>query len=676
MQLSLLTSLVTERHAPWAPPTGPMDLTGVRRLSFDVERYDPRLVELGPGTFRGAFICGFSIGTDDGRRAYYPIRHEGGGNCDWDVVGWIRRALDAFDGELVGAKLLYDLEAAAHEWGVRFGRVRGFHDVQIAEAVIDEWRLSYALDRLARDYLNETKVEGRLRDVAELHGWRDATQVKGNLWRLRGEDVGEYGEGDADLPLRILERQLVKLEADGQTHVYDLERRLIPVLLAMRLRGVRVAPVDQIMETRGRLVRERDRWAREVKRLLGPRAEFNVSETLGQGLVDRGIDVPRTSPKSGRSKWSVTKEVLEKNAGDAAIRATAAARRVDTLINLTIDSLLAHRTADGRVHCEFNPLKGEDDTGKIRGAISRFSSSHPNLQQIPTRESVVDGYLFEGTGFDVTAELRGLYLPEAGEYWESNDESQVEYRLLVHYAVGAGADEARRRYREDPSTDYHKYAATTMRVDPEDSKKRKRVKNLNFAYAYGARDKKLAVTFNCPLDEATAFRVEFERKMPFVRATYEKAAEWAERRGFVETVLGRRCRFVLWEPRGNFGDRKRPAYPLERAREAYPGERLVLANTYKALNRKLQGSGADIIKKAMVDAHEGGITDVLGAFLVTVHDELGTSTPRTRAGAEASAELRRIMETCVPLRVPLLVKTERGPSWGAVDEDTPLIEAA
>lgn len=659
----------------WTPPTAPLDLTGVKRICVDVERRDPQINDLGSGTFRGAYVCGIAVGTDDGRRAYYPIRHEGGGNCEWNVSAWAQRELNAFTGRVVGAQLIYDLEALAHEHGVTFPRAEGFDDVQIAEAVLDEWRLRYGLEFLSQDYLGEGKVEGRLREIADLHGWKTERETKQNLWRLSGVDAGEYGEGDVDRPLRILPLQLARLEADGQLEIYDLERRLIPLLVAMRLRGVRVASTNRMEEVRAKLVRERDRWAAEVKRLLGRRAELNSSDTLGAGLAERGLPVPMTNPKKGNPKWSVTKEFLERNKGDAAVNAIAAGRRVSTLISLTIDSLLEHRTADGRVHCEFNPLKGEDETGSKRGTIARFSCNHPNLQQIPTRQSEFDELLFDG-GFDVSAEIRGLFLPEPGEVWESADESQVEYRLLVNYAVGPGADEARALYNNDPKTDYHKMTAAMMRVDPEDQKRRKRVKNLNFAYAYGARDDKLAVTFNCPKHEATEFRVEYERRLPFVKATYDKAAEWAAKRGYVVTVLDRKCRFPLWEPRGNYGEGKLPALPLERARTEYPNARLVRADTYKALNRKLQGSGAEILKKAMVMAWERGICDVLGAFLLTVHDELDNSVPRSRAGAEASAELKDIMETCVPLRVPLQVKVERGESWGAVNENYELLCAA
>lgn len=660
-------TLTASAWRPLAAPPPADWLNGVKRLALDVERRDETLQALGPGTFRGAYICGLAIGTDDGRRWYLPTAHAGGGNCAWDVRGWFLESLRGYRGEIVGAKLLYDLEALAHEWRADFSRVVGFHDVQTAETVLDEWRLRYSLDSIARDRLGQGKAQGRLDEIAAANRWKTDGDVKSNLWRLSGHDVGEYGEGDVDLPLRLLPLQLKALEADEQTMVYDLERRLIPSLLEMRLTGVRVASSDRIDEVRSRLARERDRWDAEVKRLLGQRASYASSDTLGQPLADRGLPVPRTP--TGR--WSVTKEFLERSKGDAAVNAVASARRVATLISLTIDSIVDHVTSDGRLHFDVNPLKGEDENGKLRGTIARFSCSHPNLQQIPTRQSEFDEFLFDGD-FDVTKEIRGLYLPNEGEEWVSVDFSQIEYRLLVNYAVdprggappGRRAEDARERYRSDPSTDYHKFVAELMRVDPEDMKRRKRIKNLNFAYGYGAGDDKLAVTFNCSLSEATGFRKEYEVQCPFVRATYKRCDEWAQRRGFVVTALGRKARFPLWEPAGQYGSAKRPAYPLERAKREYPNARLSRAGTYKALNRKLQGSGADVMKAAMVMAQEAGLTRVLGPHLATVHDELGQSVPRTREAREAVAELVNVMETCVPLSVPLVVKVERGPSWG------------
>lgn len=652
---------------PWTAPTAPPVLDGVKRVSIDVERKDPGLDELGPGTFRGTSrVCGLALGTDDGRRFYFPTSHEGGGNCEWDVIGWTRDWTRRFTGEVVGARIGYDLEALRGEWNATFPLAVAFHDVQVAEAVLDEWRFSYSLESLARDYLKEGKAQGRLEEIAALHKWTSQKDVKSNIYRLHAADVGEYGEGDADLPLRIIDLQLKKLEADGQLDVYRLERELIPIVLDMRFRGVRVAPTSRIESVRARFLRERDRWAEEVKRLLGPKAELNASSSLGAGLAARGVPVPKTK----KGTWSVTKELLEKYKGDAAIDAIAAGRRVGTLVSLTLDSMLEHVARDGRIHCEFDTLKGEDDTGRKRGTIARFSCAYPNTQQIPSRQSEFDELLFvdDAESFDVSREIRGLFLPDDGEDWHSSDESQVEYRLLVDCAVGAGAEEARERYRSDPSTDYHKFTAALLNVDPEDGKKRKRVKNTNFAYGYGAKERKLATTFNCSVEEATRFVREYERKCPFVKATYEKASRIAARDGVVHTILGRKCRFPLWEPRGNFGDDKLPAYPLERARIEYPGRPLVRANAYKALNRKLQGSGADIIKKAMVDAHRAGLNEpgALGAFLLTVHDELDASVPKTARGREAAVELVRIMETCVEdrMRVPLSVKTEVGPSWG------------
>jgi DNA polymerase I-like protein with 3'-5' exonuclease and polymerase domains len=627
----------------WQPPSDFLSLRGCRRISLDVETRDEQLEELGPGVRRGSYIVGLAIGTDDGRRAYYPTRHEGGGNLDEALVKrWAKKELDHFEGEIVGANLLYDMDFLAHpSWGVMFPRVRVFHDVQVAEPLLDEWRREYSLEALAHDYLGEGKRENVLREIATSYGWNTNKEIKKNLWRLHASYVGEYGEGDVDRPLRILPEQLKRLEAEGLMPVYEIERQLIPLLLAMRQRGVRI-DVKRAEQVRQKLVQERDELLSRFRRLTSARAEFMAPESFASALTQRGLKFPIT-PKT--LKPSITKEWIERNRADEAVAVLERGRKVNTIITTFIDGHVLGHLNNGRVHCEFHQLKGEEG-----GTIARFSSSNPNLQNVPARDE------------ELAPLIRGMFIPEEGEEWERQDQSQVEYRLLVNYAVGPGAEEAREKYRNDPKTDYHKMVAEMLGVDPEDKFKRKRVKTTNFAKGYGAGLEKLAATFGCSLEEAAEFIREYEEKLPFAKATYNKAADWGTRRGFVTTVLGRRQRFPLWEPWRN-KNRVLPPLPREQALARY-GQDIKRAFTYTALNRKLQGSAADLMKKSMVEAHRAGVFGPLGAPLLTVHDELDISVPRTKEAQEAAAELKRISETCITLKVPLIVDAERGKSWG------------
>lgn len=656
----------------WRPPEELPSLGGAKRISIDVETRDPDLLTLGPGVRRGAYIVGLALGIDAGPRFYFPIRHEGGGNMDpARVMRWARGELNSYAGEVVGGNLLYDLDFLAHE-GVTFDRVHdtSWHDVLVAEPLLDEHKQGkYNLDAVSVEHLGERKVEGHLREIAAAHRWTTDEQIKSNLWRLSGADVGAYGEGDVDLPLRVLPVQLTKLEADGQLPVYDLERELIPNLLAMRRRGVPVN-LEKAARAREVLQREFTRWEGEIRRIVGSRIEYNDTGRLGAALAARGLAVGMTAGgRNGRPppQWQINKEFLEKNQGDALVDAIAACRRVFTLMNTFIDGYCAKHTINGRAHVEFNQVKGDD-----RGTIARLSSSNFNLQNIPARASEWDDGIDFG-GATVVSLIRGIFGPEEGELWQSDDHSQVEYRLLADCAVGGGAKEVRRAYNEDPRTDFHKFCAVMLNVDPEDKVRRKRVKNTNFAKGYGAQAPRLAQTFNCSVEEAEAFIAEYDEKLPFSKATLEEAARWAQKRGYVVTVLGRKQRFPFWVRAYN----GRHDFPLRlEAAQAKHGQtvdgvwvpdRLVRAKGYVALNRKLQGSGGDIMKKGMVDARRAGLCgkDALGAFFSTVHDELNSSVPRTRRGFEAARELKHVLENVVKLRVPLLINTERGPDWGS-----------
>jgi len=645
------------RRAPppitWTAPTELPSLRGVKRLCFDVETRDEELAQKGPGARRPeCYIVGLALGTDDGRRVYLPVRHEGGGNLDSvNVFNWARSELNAFDGELVGANLLYDLDFAANE-GITFPNVRVFHDVQVAEPLLDEWRQHYSLEALSQDYLGIGKNEALLREAASANGYgRDDAEVKRNLWRLPAGHVGAYAEADVDLPLMILEKQLPQLEEQGLMKVYDVERKLIPMLLAMRRRGVKI-DYDKAAQARTRIAAERDRWLEQVRKLSSPKAEFMAPESFVDALRECGLKIPQT-PKSG--KPSVTAGFLRAHKEIPLVQAILVGRKLNTLINTFFDGhILGHNTR-GRIHCSFTQLKGEDG-----GTIARFASRDPNLQNVPSRG---DEEVTSLTGVDIPAEARSPFVPEEGEDWVRLDESQVEYRLLVHRALGPGAEEARRAYREDPKTDFHKMTADMVGINPEDKVRRRFVKSLNFAKTYGARGKRIAAYLGCSLQEAETFIKLYNTKLPFAKATFEAAQALVEKQGYITTILGRRQRFPFWEPSDNF-EMKKPAFFREKALALY-GPNIVRAKTYAALNRDLQGGGADVMKKAMVDAWEAGCYRELGgAPLLTVHDEQDLSRPRTPVGAEALAEVRWHMEKCFELRVPLVCDQEIGSNWG------------
>lgn len=642
-------------ESDWRPPTEFPRLAGAKRISIDLETKDPRLSELGPGVRRGdGFIAGIAVGRDDGARWYFPMRHEGGDNLDPDKVeGWAREEFGKFQGSVVGANLLYDLD---HLGGanIKFPKAHRFLDVQVAEPLLDEHKLTYNLDALSKEYLGEGKDEEMLRLAAGVLGLgQKAKAIKSNLWRLPARYVGPYAEGDVDRPLRILPLQEARLAADGMTELFDVESRLIPLLLAMRQRGVRV-DVEGAGRVREQLVKERDAQLKELRRWAGPQAEFMAPDSFAKALKEQGLNVPFTPStrdlEPARQRFSITKAWMERNAENPMVASILRGRRVNTIITTFIDGHILTHAINGKIHTEFHQLRGDDV-----GTIGRFSSSNPNLQNIPARDE------------EMAPLVRGLFLPEDGEEWVKQDQSQMEYRLQAHYAVGPGAREFRENYLRDPKTDYHKFCAEMCGIDPEDKILRRRVKQVNFSKSYGAQAGKLSIIMGCSLDEATRFIKLYERMLPFTVKTFEKADRTAREKGYITTTLGRRARWPLWEPASNSRTKaafRKPQLPHEQAQAAY-GPSIVRAATYTALNRLLQLGNADSMKLTMVKVWESGVCDVLGAPLLTVHDELDYSAPKTAAADRALAECKHIMETALPLRVPVIVEEERGPNWGA-----------
>jgi DNA polymerase I-like protein with 3'-5' exonuclease and polymerase domains len=657
-----------------APDLNTINLTGVKRLGIDTETHDAELKTKGPGFRWGAKPVGVSLATDDGRSWYLPTDHLGGGNLDRGLVSkFMRKLASEYRGELVGANLGYDLDGLSTCWGVDFKHVKVFHDVLVAEPLLDEWRDSYSLEAVSQTHLGIGKDENLLREAAEALGFGASEDaIKRNIHSMPAGLVGPYAEADALRPLQILDKQLPLLEADDQMTVYEVERRLIPLLVRMRQRGVLINE-DKVAKLRIRFVKEVARWTKELKRLAGPKAELLEVPALAAALQERGIEVPRTKPSRAYpdGQDSITKPFLEQYQNDPLVRVILNGRKFNTLVTTFIDGQILGHLHKGRVHPTFK--QGKDDEG---GSLSRFAGSHPNLQFMPARESDWQ------EDQEVAKEVRGVFEPEQGEEWQRDDFSQIEYRFTTHFAVGRGAEEARQAYLNDPKTDFHKLTADMLGVDREDKKKRKRVKNTNFAKSYGAQAPKLALTFGCSVEEAEEFVREYEEKLPFTKDTFDACAYWAQRNGYVTTILGRKQRFPFWGPvryqrkipAAVFRDRAEAVHYWITSEEAQRGFRkyrgytvrgIERVNTYMGMNRKMQGSSADLTKKAMVDADEAGILNVIGPFLVTVHDELGSSIARTKIADEAGRELTRIMENAIKLKVPVLVESDRGADWGA-----------
>jgi DNA polymerase I-like protein with 3'-5' exonuclease and polymerase domains len=554
------------------------------------------------------------------------------------VFRWAR---DVLQGKrLIGANLAYDLG-----WLRREGVVidaAGYDDVQYAAPLLNEHLPSYSLASLAEQH--EVTEHGKGGEDAALYEWLAASYGGAPTPRAQGGRihlapvalVGPYAEADVSLPFAIFEQQQEALAEEGLWDVYALEAALIPLLVEMRWRGVRadVAGAEQLVE---RLEAE----ALAIRAALGPGAAPGSPAWLAAAFAREGIDVPKTA----KGNHSVTKDWLGEQQGVLAEQIKAL-RRIEKAVGTFIKGYVVDKAHGGRIHGEFHPLR-TDENGTISG---RLSSSNPNLQNIPSRDEQIKRW------------TRGLFLPDEGERLFSPDYSQLEYRLMVHCATGRGAEEARRRFQADPRTDYHAWTQEMVRERFGLTLNRKAIKNVNFGKIFGMGQRKLQAMIGLSASEADTFFRAYDGALPFAKTTLNAMGREAKEAGYIRTLSGRKARFPYWEPRDGKGE----ATGEEAARARW-GAQIQRSRTHKALNAYTQGSGGDIIKKAMLEVWQ----QLDEVPLLTVHDELVFSI-----GGDAGEREERgrrivgVMEEAARgwnLSIPLVVDPKWGDNWGEME---------
>lgn len=636
----------------WLPPTSFPDLSRARVISVDTETYDPELLEHGPGWARGkGHLIGISIGADGGGRWYFPMRHEIEPELNLNpeqVLAWARHALGNPSQPKVGANLLYDYGWLRHEGVNLEGELV---DVQFAEALLVE-RGEVALEHLGVKYTGGGKDTSLLyKWLADFYGGKPNSDQRANLYRCTPRLVGPYAEMDADLPLAVIQRQYEHLVREGLLDLFRMECALIPLLTDMRQAGVRVH-LPRAEELRDKLIEREKLEHVKLKHIVGFDVDINSPGSLVKAFDSMGVAYGRT-PKG---KPSFNKKFLTdlQHPMGHVIREI---RKVEKLRGTFIESYILNSHINGMVYGQFHPLRG--DEGGTRSG--RLSSSTPNLQNIPVRDE------------ELAHLIRGLFIPDDGhEWWRKYDYSQIEYRFLIHFAIGPGADDARRLFNENPNTDYHEMAldlvgpAAGWDISTLEMRKVKRrpIKDINFGLIFGMGQATMGSRLGLTKQQTKKLFEAYHRGVPFAKATMDACMEEAQQTGMIATILGRRSRFELWEPTGwaSRGDDKTPALPYESAILVYNS--IQRAFTHKALNRRLQGSAADLIKLAMLKCYKDGVFHVTGVPRLTVHDELDFSDPGGRI--EAFKEMRRIMENVLPLRVPVRADGDYGPDWGHV----------
>ena len=606
----------------WTPPERLPDLSDAKEIAIDLETYDPNIKETGPGWAVGnGYIAGIAIAVE-GWKGYFPIRHEGGGNFDERILKkQVQRIMD-LPCDKIFHNAAYDV-GWLRWWGVE---VKGkIIDTLIAAPLIDENRFRYSLNELGKDYLKETKSEALLYEAAREWG----VNAKAEMWKLPAMYVGPYAEQDADLTLRLWQFFKIELIKQELSSIFELETRLFPCLLDMKTKGVRV-DLEKAEKIKKDLQKKEDFLLFQIKKDTGVDIDIWAAVSVAKAFDKLDIRYERTE-KSNQPKFD--KNFLSTHEHPLA-KMVVQAREFNKARTTFIDTILTHQH-HGRIHADINQMRS-DTGGTVTG---RFSYSNPNLQQIPARNK------------DIGPLIRSIFVPDEGCKWGSFDYSQQEPRVLVHFAALTGgglkgADEVIESYKtEDP--DFHQAVADMAGID------RRTAKTINLGMMYGMGKGKLASELGLGKEDTEDLFAKFHANVPFVKQLMEQATRKAEHTGFLRTLLGRKCRFDLWEPRV-FGIHK--ALPLWEAEKEY-GRDLKRAWTYKALNRLIQGSSADMTKKAMVDLYEEGII-----AHIQVHDELNCSID---SDGEKN-KIKEIMENTVELKVPLKVDAEIGPSWGEI----------
>jgi len=635
----------------WRPPRDLPNLASAKYIGLDTESCDPELKEKGPGVRRGGYTVGISVAVPEGKTWYLPYGHSTGDQLEKEkVIRWAKDNLCNPDQPKIGANLLYDLDYLYHA-GVK---VSGpFYDVQVAEPLIDEnARGGYSLDALAKKYLNEPKRVDLLSEACS--DWDLKGTPQKHIWKLDAKYTGVYAEGDAIQAIRIFEKQKIIMKEQGLERVFDIETRLIPMLLHMRQLGVKINS-ERLLQLHSHMTDELKVLEKQLELSAGQPINYNAAESIAIIFDKFGLPYPMTAKTK---KPSFVKGWLEKQTHDVA-KMIVKCREANKFIGTFLEGSLLEMMIGDRIHCQFNQLRG-DEFGAVTG---RFSSSNPNLQFIPTRT-------------ELGKKCRKLFIPDDGYNWYKADYSQIEIRVLAHYAMGKGSKEIVKQFINNPKTDYHQWCADKAGVS------RTRAKTINFGIVYGMGAAKLGIGLGISLKEAKKFIKEYFEMLPFIPETVNAATNAAAERGYIKTILGRRRRFDLWEPNdnrlinycGTSKDREILDYKIKQYKNAIPKEGKKFyrmgtkrAGCYKAFNAADQGSSADIMKMALVDVWESGVCDVIKPY-ITVHDELDFGAPKSRIGREAVMEVKQIMENTYKLKVPAIVDVEEGQNWGSVRE--------
>jgi len=610
-----------EAQKEWTTPSNCPDLSKYSEIAVDLETRDPDLKNKGSGSIIGnGEVVGIAVAVKD-NSWYFPIAHGTNPNMNRKkVLSWFKDTMST-EATKIFHNAMYDV-CWIRKMGIKINGL--ITDTMIAASLVNENKYRYDLNSLSWDYLGYGKNESTLNEAAKDWG----VDPKAELWKLPATFVGGYAERDASLTLELW--QLLKREISNQDveSIFNLETELFPCLVDMRFKGVRV-DVPQAHKLKQQLEKQEKELLLEIKKETQIEPQIWAARSIARVFDKLKLPYERTEKTKAPS---FTKNFLSEHKHPL-VQKIAKAREVNKAHTTFIDTIINYEHK-GRIHADINQLRG-DSGGTVTG---RFSYRNPNLQQIPARNK------------DLGPLIRGLFIPEENCTWGCFDYNQQEPRLVVHYASlykFPSAYNVVDSYQNNPDTDFHKIVAEMANIP------RTQAKTINLGLFYGMGKAKLQAELGVSIEKAEELFQMYHGKVPFVKQLMHVASNRAQEHGQIRTLLGRLCRFHLWEP-NQFGMHK--ALPHNEAlREHGPG--IKRAYTYKALNKLIQGSAADMTKKCMLELYKENIIPH-----IQIHDELDISVESDKQ----AEKIKKIMESAVDLEIPNKVDYESGKNWGDI----------
>ena len=609
-----------EAQTEWVKPDEFPDLRQADTIAIDLETYDPDLKSMGSGSVIGkGKVVGIAVAVD-GYSGYFPFDHEGGGNLEKSkVIQWFTD-ICLSPSDKIFHNAMYDV-CWIRSMGIKING--NIYDTMIAASLVNENRFRYDLNSLGWDYVGKGKNETELKAAANEWG----VDPKADMWKLPSMYVGNYAERDAELTLslwKVLQKELSDQELGA---IFELETDLFPCLVDMRFLGVKV-DVSRAHELKRQLTLQEEMLLHKIKKDTGIDTQIWAARSIAKVFEKLNLPFERTAKTQAPS---FTKNFLSSHEHPL-VKMIAEAREINKAHTTFIDTIIRYEHC-GRIHADINQIRS-DNGGTVTG---RFSYSNPNLQQIPARNK------------DLGPLIRSLFLPESDCEWGCFDYNQQEPRLVVHYASldqDASVFNVQNAYKEGDA-DFHTIVAKMADIP------RNQAKTINLGLFYGMGKAKLQAELGVSKEKAEELFSIYHNRVPFVKTLMKGVSNRAQQRGQIRTLLGRLCRFHLWEP-NSFGMHK--ALPFEQAvQEHGPGIRR--AYTYKALNKLIQGSAADMTKKSMLELYKEGIVPH-----IQIHDELDISVESDKQ----AKQITEIMESAVDLEIPNKVDYESGKNWGDI----------